>query len=65
MINFLFLCNKECSCSKSAFCGKPCTHTSNFDHAKNPNSVRIAKEFLKHFEQAGAFTDVYFQEEDS
>lgn len=65
MIKFLFLCNKESRCSKSAFCGDPCTHTSNPDHVKNPDSVRIAEEFLKHFEQIGAFTDAYFQEKDS
>lgn len=62
MIKFLFLCNKESRCSKSAFCGNSCNHTSNPDHAKNPDSVHIAEEFLKHFEQTGAFTDVHFQE---
>ena len=62
MIKFLFLCNKQSTCSKSKFCGNPCNHTTNPDHAKNPDSVCIAEEFLKHFEQAGAFTDVCFQE---
>lgn len=65
MIKFLFLCNKESGCSKGAFCGNSCNHTSNPDHAKNPDSVRIAEEFLKHFEQAGAFTDAYFEEKNS
>ena len=66
MIDFLFLCNKQNSkCSKSKFCGNPCNHTTNPDHAKNPDSVRIAEEFLKHFEQAGSFTDLHFIEKDS
>lgn len=63
MIKFLFLCDKENKCSKSASCGNLCNRTSNPDHAKNPDSVHIAEEFLKHFEQDEASTDdVYLQE---
>ena len=62
MIKFLFLCNKENKCSKSVFCGDLCNHVSNPDYAKNPDSVHIAEEFLKHFEQDGASIDVYFKE---
>lgn len=65
MTDFLFLCNKESICSKSKFCGDPCNYTTNPDHAKNPESVRIAEEFLKHFEGSGTFTDLHFIEKDS
>lgn len=65
MTDFLFLCNKESICSKSKFCGNPCNHTTNPDHAKNPDSVRIAEEFKKTFMASGSFTDLHFIEKDS
>ncbi len=66
MIDFLFLCNKQSSiCNKSKFCGDVCNYTTNPDHAKNPESVRIAEEFLKRFEGSGIFTDLHFLEKDS
>lgn len=66
MIDFLFLCNKQRSiCNKSKFCGDVCNYTINPDYAKNPESVRIAEEFLKHFEGSGMFTDLHFLEKDS
>ena len=61
MTDFLFLCNKESICSKHKFCGNPCNHTTNPDHAKNPDSVRIAEEFKKTFMASGSF----FVEKDS
>ena len=60
----MFRCNKESTCSKSKFCGNPCNHTANPDHAKNSDSVRIAEEFLKHFEGSGTFTDLHFIEKE-
>ena len=65
MIKFLFLCNKEATCRTSKFCGNPCNHTSNPDHAKNPNSVNLAEEFIKHFEASDTFRDIGFIEKDS
>ena len=65
MIKFLFICNKEATCKKSKFCGNTCHHTSNPDHAKNPDSVRIAEEFLKNFESPDAFRDIGFVEKNS
>ena len=65
MTDFLFLCNKKSICGKSKFCGNPCNHTTNPDHAKNPESVRIAEEFKKTFMAAGSFTDLHFIEKDS
>lgn len=65
MTDFLFLCNKEATCGTSKFCGDPCNHTSNPDHAKNLESVRIAEEFKKTFMATGSFTDLHFIEKDS
>lgn len=63
-----YLCNKEKVCCGPPSCGYDCNYTLDGSFVKNPESIKIAEDFFKHFElNIGYFNDkcrFYYKEKE-